>query len=59
MRRSRTGGRMTVAVTAELGPPSGGNPEPGGSDAGLGPLTDGLLEATVLLYQLGFWHLDG
>lgn len=29
---SRTGGRMTVAVTvtAELRPPSGGNPEPGG-----------------------------
>lgn len=50
---SRTGGRMTatVTVTAELRPPSGGNPEPGGVmvQAGLGPLTDGLLEATYLL----------
>lgn len=27
---SRTGGRMTATVTAELRPPSGGNPEPGG-----------------------------
>lgn len=54
---SRTGGRMTatVTVTAELRPPSGGNPEPGGDGAGLGPLTGCWRLPTVQLCRLGSW----
>lgn len=45
----------TATVTAELRPPSGGNPEPGGDRAGLGPLTGCWRLPTVQLCRLGSW----